>query len=111
VKIPIPVIAVVAYVISNRFTHSRIANLADAAGIKNNDRDFVGNKLDVVRFWLKCANVDTEPLSKLGAFILELMGVGYPDLRVECGSTITQTTFGAIFSAVRSKDDRSTPGL
>lgn len=82
-KIPIPVIAVVAYVISNRFTHSRIANFADAAGIKNNDRDFVGNKLDVVRFWLKCANADTEPLSKLRAFILELMEVDYPDFGQE----------------------------
>lgn len=76
-KIPIPVIAVVADVISNRFTHSRIANFADTADITNKYGDFGGNKLDVVRFWMKCANDDPEPLAKLGAFIVELMEVDY----------------------------------
>ena len=82
-KIPIPVIAVVADVVSNRFTHSRIANFADAAGIINNYGDFAGNKLEVVRFWMKCANDDPEPLAKLGIFIVELMEVDYEGFRQE----------------------------
>jgi len=83
VKIPIPVIAIVADVISNRFTHSRIENFADAAGIINARGEFLGNKLDVVRFWMKCANDDAEPLAKLGVFITELMEVDYDGFRLE----------------------------
>ncbi len=75
-KIPIPVIAIVADVVSNRFTHSRIDNFADVAGIVSSyDVEFVGNKLDKVRFWLTCANEGEEPLAKLGVFIVELMEV------------------------------------
>ena len=82
-KIPIPVIALVADVVSNRFTHSRIANFADAAGIINSYGDLSGNKLDMVRFWMKCANEDSEPLAKLGVFIVELMEVDYSGFRQE----------------------------
>jgi hypothetical protein len=83
VKIPIPVIAVVADVMSNRYTHSYIANFADAAGIKNIYGDFSGNKLEMVRFWMKCANDGSDPLAKLGMFIVELVEVDYPDFRQE----------------------------
>ena len=54
------------------------------AGIVNNsDVDFVGNKLDKVRFWLKCANDGEEPLAKLGVFITELMEVDYSGFGME----------------------------
>ena len=74
-KIPIPVIAVVADVVSNRFTHARIDDFAEAAGIVNTQGEFIGNKLGVVRFWLRCANDDPAPLTRLGVFIVELMEV------------------------------------
>jgi len=77
VKIPVAVIAVVAEVVSNRFTRSRINSFVGMAGLESSVLPDV-NKLETVRFWLQYANSEyPDPVERLGVFIAELMEGDY----------------------------------
>jgi hypothetical protein len=78
VTITVPVIAIVADVLAERYTHSRIDYFIGSAGLDGNQP--TGNKLDKVRYWLRKANLDedqngSDALAILGKVITELMEV------------------------------------
>ncbi len=74
-KIPIPVIAVVADVLADRYTHTQLDRMMEEAGVPGNPP--LGNKIDKVRAWLKRANGDEikNPLALLGKVLEEFMEV------------------------------------
>jgi hypothetical protein len=74
-NIPIPVIAVVADVLSMRYSHSRLDYLMEQAGIDGDPPP--GNKADKTRAWLKRANADgvKDPFGLLGKVLEEFMEV------------------------------------
>lgn len=73
--IPTPVIAVVADVLGDLYTHSHIENLMEQAGLPGDPPP--GNKVQKARAWLMRANADgvSSALEILGRVICELMEV------------------------------------
>src|SRR5258708_39329624 len=85
-KIPVPVIAVVAEVISDHLTHSHINLLMESVGAPGPPP--TGNKLDKMREWLKRLNSSSEiddPSGFLGKVLEEYMEAdtryGDPDVQ------------------------------
>ena len=75
--IPVPVIAVVAGVISGFYTHAQIDRLMRQAGIPGEVP--VGNKVDKTREWLQRANTSMpDPRAALGTVLTEFMEVDAP---------------------------------
>jgi hypothetical protein len=72
--IPVPVIAVVAEILSNQFSHSELNILFELVGVPGDPPP--GNKLDKIRLWLRRANTShSDPLRLLGVVIQEFMEV------------------------------------
>jgi hypothetical protein len=74
-KIPVPVIAEVAALITHGYTHDQIDQLMAEAGIPGDPP--TGNKFVKTRAWLARANADSnpDPLATLGRVLVELMEV------------------------------------
>ncbi len=74
-KIPIPLAATVADVLALRYTHNRIDQFMDLAGIPGQLSPGL-NKVDKTRAWLNLANQHCpDPLGALGIALTELMEV------------------------------------
>ncbi|MBL8885226.1 MAG: abortive infection family protein [Phycisphaerales bacterium] len=76
-KIPVPVIAVVADELANRYSHTKLDLLFHEHGAPGEPPP--GNKIDKSSQWLRAINTrSNDPLAVLGALIQELMEVGPP---------------------------------
>jgi hypothetical protein len=75
VKIPLPVISVVASELGSSLSHTQIDSLADYASLEGSLP--ACNRVDKIRYWLKGANDarGVDPLEALGKFLEEFMDV------------------------------------